>query len=175
VAALALSEDHRPYLGGEKERIQRAGGVVQDGRVDGLLSVSRALGDFEFKEQYEEDYDPTDINDVEQLVHRARKQKVSACPDVRIHPRDHFTDRFLVLACDGIWDVASNQDVVEWIASHMQQGEDDLGVICEHILDICFSRGSEDNMTIIVVLLQGGKKLMVGKGGGVKRWTSPRR
>ena len=66
VTAFALSEDHKPDT--EKQRIQQAGGIVQDGRVDGQLSVSRALGDFEFKEPYDEDYDPTDRNDVERLI-----------------------------------------------------------------------------------------------------------
>ena len=85
-------------------------------------------------------------------------------------------DRFLILACDGIFDVATNYDVVEWVFSLLkQEGEEDLGVVCEHVLDICLSKGSEDNMTIILVFLEGGKKLMVGKGtkSGVSRAKTP--
>ena len=44
-----MSEDHKPENPGELSRIQRAGGFVEDGRVNGMLALSRALGDFEYK------------------------------------------------------------------------------------------------------------------------------
>jgi len=44
-----MSEDHKPENAGELSRIQRAGGFVEDGRVNGMLALSRALGDFEYK------------------------------------------------------------------------------------------------------------------------------
>lgn len=165
VTALAMSQDHKPELPSERERIARAGGIEQDGRVDGELAVSRALGDFEFKNVdglLLEEYDPTDTNDVEQLLNRALQQKVTAVPEIRVHYRQDTTDRFLILACDGIFDVASNQDCVEWIADLLhEKGQSDLGMVCEHILDICLQRGSQDNMTIIVVLLgEAGQKLI---------------
>lgn len=47
--AKALSFDHKPNLPVELERVNAAGGFVQWGRVDGDLAVSRALGDFGFK------------------------------------------------------------------------------------------------------------------------------
>merc|ERR1719310_1132145 len=51
--ALDLSEDHKPILKAERARIKKAGGFVTDvdvgGRVDGNLSLSRALGDFAYK------------------------------------------------------------------------------------------------------------------------------
>ena len=47
--ALALSEDHKPDLEIEKERIEKAGGYVHNGRVNNSLALSRSLGDFEFK------------------------------------------------------------------------------------------------------------------------------
>jgi serine/threonine protein phosphatase PrpC len=45
-----LSFDHKPWLTVEKERIESAGGCVAMKRVDGELAVSRALGDFQFKD-----------------------------------------------------------------------------------------------------------------------------
>ena len=47
--AVDMSEDHKPDNTKELERIQRSGGFVEEGRVNGMLALSRALGDFEYK------------------------------------------------------------------------------------------------------------------------------
>lgn len=47
---VALSDDHKPDNADEKKRIEEAGGFVSDGRINGNLNLSRALGDFEFKD-----------------------------------------------------------------------------------------------------------------------------
>lgn len=49
-AAIDLSNDHKPFLEEEKTRIERAGGHVKFNRVNGDLAVSRALGDFAYKQ-----------------------------------------------------------------------------------------------------------------------------
>jgi serine/threonine protein phosphatase PrpC len=48
--AVEMSEDHKPDNEGEQKRIEAAGGFVEDGRVRGVLSLSRALGDLEYKQ-----------------------------------------------------------------------------------------------------------------------------
>lgn len=45
-----LSEDHKPDDAGELARIKAAGARVSNGRVDGKLSLSRAIGDLSFKQ-----------------------------------------------------------------------------------------------------------------------------
>ena len=48
--ALALSIDHKPYLKKERDRIYKAGSTVNvEGRIDGNLNLSRAIGDISHK------------------------------------------------------------------------------------------------------------------------------
>jgi len=86
-------------------------------------------------------------------------QKVSPIPDVTIHMRNHDRDEYVVVACDGIWDVVSNQQCIQELDEIMYtEGERDLGLVSEEILDTCLRYGSKDNMTAIVVQLPGCEK-----------------
>ncbi|KAG0247274.1 Protein phosphatase 2C 2, partial [Mortierella polycephala] len=93
--AIDLSIDHKPSNTEESRRILFAGGFVEFGRVNGLLAVSRALGDYSFKS--------IDILDPEEQV-------VTAIPDVTEYKLTD-KDEFLVLACDGM--VYDEQDI-QW-------------------------------------------------------------
>ena len=86
--AISLSFDLKPDDLFETERIVASGKKVLHGKVDGVLGVSRAFGDFRFKKN--PDLAP-------------ENQAVSPFPDVLIRPR-HEDDEFIVIACDGIWD-----------------------------------------------------------------------
>ncbi len=44
------TRDHKPFDNDERDRIEAAGGHVFMRRVDGDLAVSRALGDFQYKD-----------------------------------------------------------------------------------------------------------------------------
>jgi protein phosphatase 2C family protein 2/3 len=100
-----LSYDHKPNNELEARRIVAAGGWVEFNRVNGNLALSRALGDFVFKKNEDK---------------RPEEQIVTACPDV--HMRDLTPDHeFMVLACDGIWDVLSNEEVLEFIRNRIAQ------------------------------------------------------
>ena len=98
---------------------------MTNNRVNGDLSVSRALGDFRYKLC---------------ATLPAEQQQVSAEPDVEVHKIDK-TEEFLVLACDGIWDVMSNDKVCDYIRQLMNKGETDLKLIAEEILDNCLRAG----------------------------------
>ncbi|KIK69554.1 hypothetical protein GYMLUDRAFT_33926 [Collybiopsis luxurians FD-317 M1] len=143
----ALSFDHKPTNESEKIRISGAGGYVEYGRVNGNLALSRAIGDFEFKKNY--NLPP-------------EKQIITADPDVTTHEIDP-EDEFLVLACDGIWDCLTSQQVVNFIRLKVAEGKElgEIGeMMCEHCLAPDTSAGAGigcDNMTVLIVALLHGR------------------
>ena len=93
-----MSVDHKPDLPNEKRRITRAGGFVEDNRVNGIIAISRAIGDWEYKNTQ---FKPED-------------NMVSAVPDVTVEQLRPEHD-FLILACDGIWDCLTSQQAVDFV------------------------------------------------------------
>ncbi|KAG5497806.1 hypothetical protein GH5_02596 [Leishmania sp. Ghana 2012 LV757] len=134
------TEDHKPYIPGETERIVACGGSVVSNRVDGDLAVSRAFGDASFKVRGVKDY---------------RKQKVIAVPDVSVvqcQPND-----FIILACDGVFEGNfSNEDVCRFVWEQQQNCWDDLAVVACRVCDEAIRCGSKDNISCLVVQLAEG-------------------
>ncbi|KAG7342534.1 protein phosphatase 2C [Nitzschia inconspicua] len=91
-------------------------------------------------------------------------QKVSPIPDIIVQARNNQLDEYIIVACDGIWDVLKNQECVQHVHRMIQEGEQNMGLICEELLDTCLDLGSKDNMTAIVVQLPG---LQLRPGDGV--------
>lgn len=116
--------DHKPVNPQEKERIQKAGGSVMIQRVNGSLAVSRALGDFEYKQV--EGKGPCE-------------QLVSPEPEITVQDRDPDQDEFLILACDGVWDVMNNDDLCHFIR-HQLTLTSDVEQICSSIIDVCLHK-----------------------------------
>jgi len=137
--AVWASEDHKPTLESERKRIEAAGGSVSMRRVNGDLAVSRALGDYLYKQV---------------ATFPQERQQVSCEPEVTVLKRE-AKDDYLILACDGIWDVMTNEDCVQFVRKKVQRGETDLGAICEAIADHCLGLNSRDNMTCCIVQLPG--------------------
>jgi len=130
----------------ETQRITSAGGFVEFGRVNGNLALSRAIGDFEFKQNFSL---------------RAESQIVTADPEIHTHKIDG-EEEFLVLACDGIWDCLSSQQVIDFTRRAVANG-DSLGKICEDMMLKCLAGETEtggigcDNMTVVIVALLNGR------------------
>lgn len=135
--------DHKPSNPPERERIQNAGGSVMIQRVNGSLAVSRALGDFEYKNV--DGKGPTE-------------QLVSPEPEFYYKVREPEKDEFLVLACDGVWDVMTNEDICSFIAARMRV-TDDLEQIANEVIDTCLHKGSRDNMSIIIIAFPAAPKI----------------
>ncbi|KAI3686306.1 hypothetical protein L1987_79980 [Smallanthus sonchifolius] len=136
--AYNLSKDHKPDLEVEKERIYKAGGYIQYGRVNGSLNLARAIGDMELKRN---------------TTLPPEKQILTANPDINIVELCEDDD-FLVLACDGIWDCMSSQQLVDFVHEQLKT-ESKLSAVCEKVFDRCLAptSGGEgcDNMTMILV------------------------
>lgn len=142
-----LSKDHKPDDEIELRRIQNAGGYVEDSRVNGILALSRALGDFEYKNN-------TNL--------KARDQAVTALPDIKCVPITSDTE-FLLLACDGVWDVKESQEGVTFFHNkvykiHKKPTLKQLEHGMEALLDDCCAKdlaSSEglgcDNITAIII------------------------
>ncbi|KTG43059.1 hypothetical protein cypCar_00015172 [Cyprinus carpio] len=138
-----FTQDHKPSNPLEKERIQNAGGSVMIQRVNGSLAVSRALGDFDYK-----------------CVHGKgpTEQLVSPEPEVYAIERSEAEDEFIVLACDGIWDVMANEELCDFVRSRLEV-TDDLERVCNEIVDTCLYKGSRDNMSVVLVCFVSAPKV----------------
>ncbi|XP_030009134.1 protein phosphatase, Mg2+/Mn2+ dependent, 1Nb (putative) [Sphaeramia orbicularis] len=136
------TDDHKPYSPLEKERIESAGGSVSLQRINGSLAVSRALGDFSYKGA--ENRSPS-------------QQMVSPEPEVCVIERSP-ADEFLVLACDGVWDTITNEELCAFIHNRLQVCTD-LRDVCTQVIDLCLYKGSLDNISIILLCFPGAPQL----------------
>ena len=134
--AFPLSYDHKPDDEEEERRVREAGGHVAGGRVEGDLAVSRGLGDFRYKSE------PTVLagNDLKAGLVPPGEQKVSPVPDIITQNRDPEQEEFVIVACDGIWDVMSNFEGVKAVGDILAEGENDMGLACEEVSDTQYKR-----------------------------------
>ncbi|KAM9317063.1 protein phosphatase 1G [Gastrophryne carolinensis] len=148
--AVDMSYDHKPEDEVELARIKNAGGkVTMDGRVNGGLNLSRAVGDHFYKRN--KNLPP-------------EEQMISALPDIKVLTLNEEHD-FMVIACDGIWNVMSSQEVVDFVQDKISQQEQAGETVClssivEDLLDQCLAPDTSgdgtgcDNMTCIIVRFQ---------------------
>ena len=159
------SEDHKPGSNIEKERISKAGGKIyqtpslfplyQNGKeieipwrvLPGRLSVSRTFGDVEAKEE----------------KFGGNKNVVVALPDItEIELNDEFN--FIILGCDGIFDVLSNEEILECVKivlneKNIQEINQDVNIsqLCgdfaEMIIKSSLAKDSFDNVSCVVIAI----------------------
>mmetsp|Transcript_3871 Transcript_3871/g.5265 ORF Transcript_3871/g.5265 Transcript_3871/m.5265 type:complete len:441 (+) Transcript_3871:1-1323(+) len=174
IKVLPLSKDHKPDLPHEKERIEKAGLQVkgetfeENGVTNTIhkiwksdterIAVSRAFGDFDYKSNPDVAMD---------------SQAIISTPEIVVHKRDPSKDMYLILACDGVYDVMSNHEVGTFVkekadelhfkkeGSTQVQEEMDvneeyspvLPKVGDALLDECLERKSTDNMSVMIVAL----------------------
>lgn len=161
--AIDLTRDHKPNDPLERSRIENLGGKVlwcglRDKigrpifrtkfggftgvyRINGNLSLSRAIGD------------------------RSERPLVSAKVDIEQWELNSETDEFVILATDGLWDVWSSQDVVDFCRQKLQRiferkegietkaVEDAKRKMARAVVKEALRRGSGDNISVIILWL----------------------
>lgn len=131
-----LTEDHKPDNTLERKRIEQAGGLVCDGRINGNLNLSRAIGDLEFKSQKKLE---------------KNQQLIIANPDVLTRNYDD-NDNFLLIGCDGIWETLSTAEIGDFIQKSQLPLKDTTEKLLDKLLAKDTTEGTGcDNMSCIIV------------------------
>lgn len=127
--AVSLTTDHKPNLPSEKKRIQKLGGKITydgfDWRIKDL-SMARAFGD-------------TEISPF-----------VSQKPDIKKYKIKN-NDKFLIVACDGLWDVFTNKSAVNFVNKLIKKKF--TGNYAKELAKQAYKLGSTDNITTMVIML----------------------
>ncbi|PNP56759.1 hypothetical protein THARTR1_03455 [Trichoderma harzianum] len=122
--ALRLSYDHKGSDENEGKRIANAGGLILNNRVNGVLAVTRALGDTYMKDL------------------------VTGHPYTTETVIQHDLDEFIIIACDGLWDVCSDQEAVDLVRD-VHDPIEGSKLLVDHALN----RFSTDNLSCMIVRL----------------------
>eukprot|EP00949_MAST-11_sp_MAST-11-sp1_P002181 g2181.t1 len=149
----SLSRDHTGRNDGEKSRVEAAGGAISDdNRVYATredfekkrprsLEPSRTFGDFYFKQR--------------------GSGVIIADPEISIYRRWIKHDSLLILACDGVWDVFSSKDGAMLVRNQWKNEKADLEDACRNLLQESISRGSQDNLTSMAIVVKGRESQII--------------
>jgi serine/threonine protein phosphatase PrpC len=144
--AVPLSTDHKPTLSREKQRVIKAGFSVNgEGRIDGNLNLSRAIGDLKYKKNKK--LKPQD-------------QAITSFPDVKAMSYLGVPGKkidFIVMGCDGIWELKNSQQIVTYVYEQRKR-KVPTKKIAETLLDTLLSPNIQrtmgkgcDNMTLMII------------------------
>jgi len=133
---VVLTRDHKPTDEEESKRIVSQGGTIIGGRLQGQLGVSRAFGNYEFKES----------------------QVLSAEPEIN-HVTLTVDSEYLVIGSDGLYEQFTNEEIISFIKNGIVNAN--LETVIAELVEEAIDRGCADNITIIVVKFdQSYKKLL---------------
>jgi protein phosphatase PTC2/3 len=138
-----MSHDHKPTEPKELQRISKSKLSVARGRIQlgvgkGSIGVSRTFGDIEYKS-------------IPNLVYE--EQPVIAIPEIKniSITKGNSKNVWLVIACDGLWDVMSDEDVKQFVIKGEKNGKS-LMTITKELVDFAiFEKESTDNVTVTIV------------------------
>ena len=145
--AYNLNREHQTILEEEKERVLRSGATINGYRINGMLNLTRAIGDFRFKSNRNL---------------RRCEQSVIALPEIT--KIDNIDDiDFIIMGCDGVWDCVKRQLICEFVENEIKENKNCvLSDILIKIFDQCVSDISgivlgTDNMSCIIIQFLNNK------------------
>lgn len=129
--AIDMSQDHKPIHPSEQRRVEELGAFVEDGYLNGVLSVTRALGDWDMKFSQ---------GSPSPLISEPEFRQALLTED----------DEFLIISCDGIWDVMSSQHAVNVVRRGLRR-HDDPEQSARDLVKEALRLNTSDNLTVIIV------------------------
>ena len=124
---IQLSVDHKPDNNNEKQRIYQNNGFVMNSRLNGILAMSRSMGDI------------------------ALKQKgLTSFPDTIVGKitKDY---KYLVIASDGLYDVMTNYEIIQFIRYNLTKGIEKKNIAKRLVIHSIKNRYSTDNVSAIII------------------------
>ena len=146
--AYNLNREHQTIIESEKERVLKSGANIVGYRINGMLNLTRAIGDLKFKSNYNL---------------KRHEQSVISLPDITKIEYTEDID-FIIMGCDGVWDCVKRQLICEYIDKQIRENPDkDLSEILKIIFDKCVSPVwgvilGTDNMSCIIIQFLHKKK-----------------
>jgi len=143
--ATRLTEDHKPDRADERSGIVAAGGDVvlvgcwrvTSSDLSVMMATSRALGDRAFKTGPHEDA-PL-ISPVPEIMTRT------------LTPNDHF----LITACDGVWDVMSDQEACDVVHECLKVNKHTpADTLARGLVEASYNKGSNDNISVAISVIR---------------------
>ena len=139
--AYNLNKEHQLIIPEEKERVLKSGATIVGYRINGMLNLTRAIGDLKFKSNPNL---------------KRHEQSVIAVPEIsKIEDIDDID--FIIMGCDGVWDCVKRQMVCEFVDKEIRENPDkNLSDILKVIFDRCVSPVwgvvlGTDNMSCIII------------------------
>ena len=137
--------DHNTREEHELARIEREGGFVnREGYLGGLVQVSRAIGDL----------DPSSMEKIKGL---------SAVPDIIEFSFDKEKDEFVLVGCDGLWEVMHGQAAVGFVRKSLKDSNGDLLKAADGLVKEAIEAKTSDNVTVVIAFLPSASRI----------WTKP--
>lgn len=176
--AYDITQDRKATTPEEIARVARNGGFVANGRVNGSLAVSRAFGDKALKNS-------SGNNQSALLTRLEPTTPVVPTPEITMYCPENY-DTFMIIASDGLWDVFSSQQAVDWVrekatTSGLLGGmavdllineaacQPEIETIAQQLAQEAVAKGSMDNITVMLVFFDRSEQdpQLVGLGNQV--------
>ncbi|GBL50743.1 hypothetical_protein [Candidozyma auris] len=129
--AYRLTYDHKASDPSEIKRVRERGGLIVKNRVNGVLAITRSLGDSYIKNLVTGKPFTTSTEITEE-------------------------DEFLILACDGVWDVISDTYACKFVKDIFKQQQQnnepiDPARAAKRLCQLAIDKATTDNVTAMIV------------------------